>query len=398
MQKKTICLVTNWYPTIDNPHQGLFFRDQMIAMKDYYDFNVVHINYIYNAAFQKIDIKNIKNEFNIKEYNINIYISRIFHIVDRFRKLILKKSKYLDKKTALINEALSNDKLVSFKNIDLFYTICCQSEAYETRVLANFYNKPYVISEHGPFLWVGRLLTDENKDAIENANLFLAISKDKIRQIMMQNVNLPKIKYIGNLVDDEVFTIHKRNNDIKTFIAVGANSFYKNYKMLIEVFNILKCITKERFKLIIVGMEVNKGYSKPTDEIMKLFQESKFINDVEFINNVSHDKMNEMYNKADAFIMTSIQEGQPVSALEAGCSGLPIFSTRCGGVEDYVDDKVGRLVNLTDSERLAYFLKEFLENKLKFDNEYIRKVVVEKFGKKEFVKNMYEAFESVMNK
>ena len=397
MQKKTICLVTNWYPTIDNPHQGLFFRDQIIAMKDYYDFNVVHINYIYNAAFQKIDIKNIKNEFNIKEYNINIYISRFFHIVDRFRKLLFKKSKLLEIKTKLIKKALLHKSLIGFSDINCFYSICCQSEAYETKILADFYNKSYVISEHGPFLWVGRLLSEENKNAIEKANLFLAISEDKIRQVLMQNVHLPKIKYIGNMVDDEVFELNKSNNDIKTFIAVGANSFYKNYKMLIDVFSKLKNITKENFKLIIVGMEINKGYSESTEEIMKLFNESNFIENTEFILGVSHDKMNKIYHRADAFVMTSIQEGQPVSAIEAACTGLPIFSTRCGGVEDYVDDNIGRIVNINDSYTLALYLKDFLENKISFNREYIREVIINKFGKKVFVKNMHEAFESVMN-
>lgn len=27
---------------------------------------------------------------------------------------------------------------------------------------------------------------------------------------------------------------------------------------------------------------------------------------------------------------------------------LPIFSTRCGGVKDYVTDRIGRLVEITD--------------------------------------------------
>ena len=51
--------------------------------------------------------------------------------------------------------------------------------------------------------------------------------------------------------------------------------------------------------------------------------------------------------------MTSIQEGQPVSALEAACCGLPIFSTRCGGVEDYVTNDIGRIYDITDYKSFA---------------------------------------------
>ena len=144
-------------------------------------------------------------------------------------------------------------------------------------------------------------------------------------------------------------------------------------------------------------MEINKGYSESTEEIIRLFNESNFIEDTEFILGVSHDKMNKIYHRADAFVMTSIQEGQPVSAIEAACTGLPIFSTRCGGVEDYVDENIGRIVNINDSYILALHLKDFLENKINFNREYIREVIINRFGKKIFVNNMHEAFESVMN-
>ena len=90
--------------------------------------------------------------------------------------------------------------------------------------------------------------------------------------------------------------------------------------------------------------------------------------------------------------MTSIQEGQPVSAMEAACCGLPVFSTRCGGVEDYIDAKMGRIFDITDSDDMAEALKDYLDGKIKFDAEYIRNTVVEKFGKEAFTRNFTEAF------
>ena len=397
--KKKICLITNWYPSENNKEQGLFFREQIMALSDYYDFYVLHYQYGDFTILEDVNVDLVKKEFNIEEYNIRLNQS----LLTILRRVLTKLNKNIFDPIINIQNSiikhLNNKKFNNvLKDVDLYYTVSCQTEANILKGISAFYNKPYVISEHAPFPWVGSIITKENKEAIENANLFLAISNDKIKQIKMQNVKLKNIKYVGNLVDENVFTYKNNNNDIKTFITVGANSFYKNYDMLIKTLDRLREISNKDFRLIVVGYDANKGYSKPSEELIVKFKNSKFSDYIDYVPSVPHEEMYVYYNKADAFIMTSIQEGQPVSALEAACSGLPIFSTRCGGVEDYVDDKVGRLVDVMDFEKLAYYLKEFLENEISFDNEYIRKVVIEKYGKKEFVKNMHDAFESVMRK
>ena len=145
-----------------------------------------------------------------------------------------------------------------------------------------------------------------------------------------------------------------------------------------------------------MGYAANKGYSKEIGVLEKTFEASDFANCVEMIPAVEHSRMQEIYQLADAFVMTSIQEGMPVSALEAGCCGLPIFATHCGGVEDFVTDQIGRIYGVLDVEKFAQGLCDFLDGRIVFDSEYIRKSIIEKFGKEAFIKNMVYAFESVM--
>ena len=383
MSKKKICLVTNWYPTDNNPYQGLFFREQAIALADYYDFVVLHYQYSYSRYKESSKLKFNKHEYNITEYTVNICPSTLHKWI---KKLVLNGSDYIEKLHQIIYKQLAKEK------IDIFYSISGQTEAAITAKYAKYFNKPYIVSEHGPFPWIGTLLTEENRIAIENANAFLAISNDKIRQILMQGIRLPQIYYVGNMVDDEKFILAQAANEVKTFITVGANVFYKNYEMLIETFNRLTQITREPFKLLIVGYQANKGYSQEATELENSFREADFSKNVELIPNVPHEEMPGLLAKADAFVMTSIQEGQPVSAIEAGCCGLPIFATRCGGVEDYVDNSVGRIVNILDAEQLANYLKEYLEGKITFEPAHIRETVQNIFGKKAFVKNMVNIF------
>ena len=64
------------------------------------------------------------------------------------------------------------------------------------------------------------------------------------------------------------------------------------------------------------------------------------------------------YRLFDAFLLPSVNEGTPVSAIEALASGTPVVATRVGGTPDVVQDAVhGFLVEPGDTgaaaERLA---------------------------------------------
>lgn len=389
--KKVICLITNWYPTKDNPFQGVFFREQALALKDYFNFLIVHYDFkrfISNVDYQ---VSFCKNDHNITEYQIHISPPSLMNsIKGKLTHDIYKAESDFSRK---LLKAFKENNTISF---DILYCVDCQLEAGYLKTIADAYNKPYVISEHAPVPWPGTIITPRNKEGIERANLLLAISYDKLRQIMMQDIKLPPYIYIGNMVDDNQFTYKPSHNKIKTFIMVGAHVFYKNYELLIRIMNKLTHLTSIPFRLMIVGYNANKGYSRDVDVLEKAIKESDFSQFVEMIPSVEHNKMNEVFNRADAFIMTSVQEGMPVSAIEAGCCGLPIFSTRCGGVEDYVTDQIGRIYNVLDADSFAQGLCDFLEGKIYFDPKHIRNTIVSSFGKDAFVKTMVSAFNSLI--
>ncbi len=415
IKMKKIGLITNWYPTKDNPQAGLFFKEQANVMEDIFAFDVIHyyevrrvpiLIYPFLCLFGKnIKISKPVEEINVKEYSIKIYtplLSVVTNLIyDFYRReikgnIVFGVGKYttsLSKKRK--KKVLSKISKKYFSDIDAFYCVDAQEDADTVRCMAEALKVPYVVSEHGPFPWVGKVINDSNHEAIEKADLLLAISNDKIRQILLQNERVKNIKYIGNLVDENKLYLKTEEIDVKTFIIVAAHSFYKNYDMFISVMNRLKEIAVKPFRVMIVGYNSNKGYSQDVEEFEKQVNTSLFREYAEMIPSVPHSEIGDVLRKADAFVMTSIQEGQPVSAMEAGCCGLPIFSTRCGGVEDYVDEKVGRIFGITDVESFAESLNDYLEGRITFDREYIRETIVSRFGKDAFRRNFEEAFNSV---
>lgn len=393
MNKKVICLVTNWYPTSTNPFNGIFFQEQALALKDHYNFKVVHYRFGHSFIKRHSSVSLCNTYENIEEYQIHLAMPIIPRILRYAKKLIFPG--YYGDKTAMGHCLVKAFEKELSDSIDLLYCVSGQAEAGYLNMLSDAYQKPYVVAEHAPFPWPGTTLNPFHKKGLENANLFLAISNDKLRQIMMQNITLPSYVYVGNMVDESQFTYLPSNNQTKTFVMVGAHVFYKNYPLFIQIMTKLKKLTSTPFKLMIVGYAANDGYSKDPDSLEKSINESEIASSVEMIPCVTHNNMPEIYNRADAFVMTSVQEGMPVSALEAGCCGLPIFSTRCGGVEDYVTESIGRIYDIGDSDSFAQGLCDFLEGRITFDSNYIRKSIVGQFGKEAFINNMVSAFHSV---
>lgn len=416
MGKKRICLITNWYPTKENPYAGGFFKEQAFAMQDSFDYLVLHVHehkrllltqyLLRKLRGRDVEVFRVNEEKNTVEYDIHLYYPLYLVLFERLYKLYLiirggwpmeigQRSSPLYRRCR--KRRLEKAVVRKLKEpFDVLYCVDAQNESSTLQMISEVTHVPYVVSEHAPCPWPGTVLTDAEHAAMEKADLFLAISQDKIRQVMMQNVKPKRIAYVGNMVDEEQFALAPRKNDVKTFLIVAANSFYKNYDLFLAIMNRLTEITEVPFRVMIVGYAANKGYSRNAEQLEAAIRNSAFARNAEMIPEISHDKIHELYARADAFVMTSIQEGQPVSAMEAGCCGLPIFSTMCGGVEDYVTEDIGRIYPIMDCEGFARGLKDFLEGNIQFDNRHIRDVVVGRFGKRAFVENFTRVFNDVM--
>lgn len=93
----------------------------------------------------------------------------------------------------------------------------------------------------------------------------------------------------------------------------------------------------------------------------------------------------------DGLISLSKSEGQPISMIEAGWAGTPVFSTRVGGVVDLIPSpEFGTTVGAAEADqaiaaKLQIFLKDSASRRVMAQNFQAR--IVEKFGQAEWLKN-----------
>lgn len=411
--KKTILMLPSWWPK-NGSINGSFFKEQAEALSQNFNFiillteerKIYFLIYFLRNIFHmnKIKIESNNQNPNLPEIILKFSTPKFYFLDTLLFKFNQRHKQITEGVGAIVPNTIiktyrkvikyikSNNK---FPKFDCIYGLPAQDKAVLCHIISTIYKTPYILAEHGPFPWPGSVISQQEHEAIENANLFLAISNDKIRQIMLQNIKI-RPWYVGNLVDENVFNLSKEKHDIKTFIIVAANSFYKNYDMFINTMEYLKSISTTDFHIIIAGYGANKGYSKNAELLEKKVASSTISNITTMVPSISREEIPFLYNKADAFVMTSIQEGMPVSALEAAMSGLPIFSTKCGGVEDYIDDENGRIVEITDYKSLANYCNDFLNGKITFNSDVIRNKVLSRFGKKAFIENMTNAINSIV--
>lgn len=162
----------------------------------------------------------------------------------------------------------------------------------------------------------------------------------------------------------------KKNIDTPVFIHVARFHKQKNQAMLIDVFNRLYDEGQD-FVLLIIG----DGFSKSEGAELK----AKACKQIHFLglrNNVS-----DFLYCSDAFCLSSIYEGLPISLLEAMACGVLPICTNVGGVPDVIEHGVtGLLSNVSPDEYYkvirSYFNVKIEKTKLieQFENHYsIRK-------------------------
>jgi glycosyltransferase involved in cell wall biosynthesis len=78
------------------------------------------------------------------------------------------------------------------------------------------------------------------------------------------------------------------------------------------------------------------------------------LNNVRFLGKVDQNRMRELYDDADVYMMSPDADNMPLSVLECFASGVPLVSTAAGGVPYIVEDgRTGLLVPPNDHQALA---------------------------------------------
>ena len=140
----------------------------------------------------------------------------------------------------------------------------------------------------------------------------------------------------------------------KIILYVGRFKREKGLDLLLKSFESVK-------KEIPTGKLVLVGDGRERENIKNLEKDLE-LRDVFFMGMLDHDKIPEILNCADAFVLCSLFESGPLVIQEAIACGIPVVTTDVGRVRDFIkNDKVGKIVE-RNSKEIASGILNFLNN------------------------------------
>lgn len=220
-----------------------------------------------------------------------------------------------------------------------------------------------------------------SKDTIENAEkqILDVISKaDKIICYSQSTVSdlkkfysVPdeKIRLIRLGVDSDNFypineAEHKEaKNKVKDLgikdrfiLFVGTIEPRKNIGNLIQAFNRLKSQNNIPHKLVIIGM---KGWMY--EEIFKLYRESRFKDEILFLDYQPNNILKAFYSLADVFVYPSFYEGFGLPILEAFSCAAAVVTSNVSSCKE-IGEQAALLIDPNDIEQLAEAIFKILQD------------------------------------
>lgn len=155
-----------------------------------------------------------------------------------------------------------------------------------------------------------------------------------------------KTVYIANGMED-IARLHIHYEDPLRLVAVGT---VKKRKNQIAIIRAMEKLQDDNIYLTIIG-------GGDQYEEYRQHAESHHVRNVEFLGAIEHSKITDYLARSNCFISASLDEGLPMSGVEALRSSLPMIMTDVGGCREQISGN-GYLVPADDPEALTMAIRK----------------------------------------
>ncbi|CAN2046371.1 Glycosyltransferase family 4 protein [Candidatus Magnetomoraceae bacterium gMMP-1] len=155
--------------------------------------------------------------------------------------------------------------------------------------------------------------------------------------------------YNGVDIEEFKFSKNKKINKKIILLSIGRLIERKGFEYLIKALK-----NADEIKTIIIGDGYLKSHLEQLSKKLQL--------NIEFLGFKNHNEIKNYLQKADIFVLPSLNEGMSNAVLEAMACGLPLIITDVGGSRELVKSN-GFIVKKKSSEEINKVLKKYLSNR-----------------------------------
>ncbi len=357
-----ILWLASWYPSRLNSFNGDFIERHAKAVSKYVHLTVLVILKDESLGFNEVEINKTVTE------NLTVYM--VFYgktTAPLWLESLLSIKKYFHLQKKLFTQIVKENGRPNLVHVHV---------AMKAGLLALFlkikYNIPFVITEHwtgyypqsNPSIYQNNIIFKKlNKAILRKAALFLPVS-NHLGQTVDRYFTSVNFQSIPNVVDTSLFFYDKA---IKLaafrFIHPSLMNYQKNVEGILKAFFLLKEKGYE-FEVLMLGNQ--------DPSLLKLAADYGLLNKVIFFKPaVSYAAVAYEMQHSSALILFSRFENLPCVLLEGLCTGLPVISSKVGGVDEVINETNGLLVSNENIEQLVNAMQQIMDNYKRYNKELI---------------------------
>ena len=291
----------------------------------------------------------------------------------------------------LSHEVISHIKTADFiHSHDMLYP-----HSLFAALMARRFGKPFVLTQHAGFIsYPSRLINilqflinkTMGRSVLKLSDQIIVVNEDVKNWLgndgrkaitLMNGVDTSLFHPVTKKIKMEIRRKYGLPLNKKIVLYVGRLVLKKGFQRLFEV-------RSDNYLTVFVG----------GGKVPKSMADEK--GNVLFLGALSQDKLSEVYQASDVFVLPSDCEGFPLSIQEAMASGLPIITTKHPGFEKYLDGRFVKFI-LPTKQAVRRAILEVLRNKGMRDSmiEYSLKTTTIKASWENNIKNLLKMYRKV---
>lgn len=216
---------------------------------------------------------------------------------------------------------------------DVLHAHCAKWAGYTAMLIGEEYGIPYVITEHLPLMLLeqefGKAPSDAwqiplLKQAYERAACVIPVSEELVDDIACYYGKGYRWQYVSNTIDTGFFHYQRREpkeGRAFRFCCLADYYYRKGYDVLFEAMRQLQQ-SGVSIELHIAGLFTDSRACRTAIENLGL-------KDVTCYGRLDKKGVRDLLYRADALVLASRSEVQPLVLLEAMSTGIPVVSTEC---------------------------------------------------------------------
>jgi glycosyltransferase involved in cell wall biosynthesis len=382
---KNVLWLVSWYPSRVDAFNGDFIQRHAMAVAS---FCQVHVIYVVKAAGKALPVQQEEN------MNGNLTETVIYYKSPKtgisFLDRILSQRKYNQCYKRAIKDYINKKGLPALVHVHI-----AMKAGLAALWMKKKWNILFVVTEN----WTGYyrqslpslydynwLLRKLHKKILQQASLFFPVTNDLGQTVKAGFIDIP-YEVVPNVVNTDVFYYKPYQQSIFRFIHFSYMNYQKNPEGMLEAARRLRDKGYE-FELVMTG---NKEQT-----LINLVNNTPSLHGVVHFNEaVPYHEVAGQMQQASAFLLFSRFENLPCVMLEALCCGLPVISSRVGGIAEVVNRENGILVESENINELTDAMQHMIDNYKAYDKAGIAAQAVSKFNYNQVGEQYFAAYNSM---